>query len=150
MTLALMRSDWRFDIVGMHNNRGSSPANIEWHGPLGRAEALGILANADVGVGPLAMHRKALSEASSLKVRECLAVGLPVLYAGRDVDADARGPYALRIANAESSVVDELPRIVESVEHSRGRRVPRSSVAHLDVRTKERLRLSLFEEVLCG
>jgi hypothetical protein len=91
-----------------------------------------------------------MSEACPLKVREYLAVGLPVIYAYRDPDADALGSVALRIANAESSVVDELPTIEEFVEGSRGRRVTRSSVAHIDVARKELQRLAVFEEVARG
>jgi hypothetical protein len=149
VTLAAMHSDWRFDIVGMRNETHTSPPNINWHGPLERAEALGVLAHADVGVGSLALHRDGLNEACSLKVREYLAVGLPVLYANRDADADGLDPYTLEIANTESNVVDELPRIEAFVERSRGLRVrvPRSSVAHIDVAQKERQRLALFEDL---
>ena len=145
--LAGIHSDWRFDIIGMRDEAHTSPANVVWHGPLERADALGVLAQADVGVGTLALHRNALDEACSLKVREYLAVGLPVLYASRDVDAEGLDSVTLRIANTETNVVDELPRIEAFVEHARGLRVPRSSVAHIDVAQKERQRLSLFEEI---
>jgi hypothetical protein len=148
VTLASMKPDWRFEIVGMWNETESSLPNVAWHGPLGRAEALEILSRADVGVGSLAMHRTALNEACSLKVREYLAVGLPVMYANRDLDVEELGVLALRIANTESNIVDELPRIEEFVSRCRGRRVPRSSVAHIDVARKERQRLSLFEDVI--
>jgi Glycosyl transferases group 1 len=147
VTLAVMRRDWRFDIVGMRDETHSSPPNIDWHGPLERAEALGVLAHADVGVGTLALHRLSMNEACSLKVREYLAVGLPVLYANRDADADGLDPYTLRIANTESNVVDELRRIEAFVERSRGLRVSRSSVAHIDLAEKERQRLALFEDL---
>ena len=49
MTLAALRSDWRFDIIGMRNEAQVSLPNVAWHGPLERAEALPILARADVG-----------------------------------------------------------------------------------------------------
>jgi hypothetical protein len=147
VALAAMRSDWRFDIIGSRDALHSSPPNVVWHGPLDRSKALDILARADVGVGTLALHRDSLDESSSLKVREYLAVGLPVLYASRDADTDGLDPYTLRIANTESNVVDELPRIEAFVERSRGVRVPRSSVAHIDLAQKERQRLALFEEL---
>jgi len=147
VSLATLHGDWRFDIIGTHDETQSSPSNIIWHGPLERTEALAVLARADVGIGTLALHRKALDEACALKVREYLAVGLPVLYASRDADADGLDPYTLRIANTESNVVDELPRIETFVERSRGVRVPRSSVAHIDLAQKERQRLALFEDL---
>jgi hypothetical protein len=88
-----------------------------------------------------------MNEACPLKVREYLAVGLPVIYANRDPDAERLGSLTLRIANTESNVVDELQGIEEFVERCRGRRVPRAMVAHIDAAHKERQRLSLFEEI---
>jgi glycosyltransferase involved in cell wall biosynthesis len=145
--LATLQHEWRFDIIGMTDVGPASPRNIAWHGPLERADALPILAGADVGIGTLALHRISMDESSSLKLREYLALGLPVIYANRDLDADGLGPYALRIANTESNVVDELPRIEGFVQQSRGVRVPRSSVAHIDVTCKERQRLALFDDL---
>jgi hypothetical protein len=147
VTLAAIHSDWRFDVIGTREYAQPSPMNVVWHGPLERVDALGVLAHADVGIGTLALHRKGLNEACALKVREYLAVGLPVLYANRDADVDRLDQYTLRIANTESNVVDELPRIEAFVERSRGLRVPRSSVAHIDIAQKERQRVALFQNL---
>lgn len=147
MTLAGLRPDWRFDIVGMSNETQEATPNIVWHGPLERSDALPILGLADVGVGTLALHRIAMDESSSLKLREYLAVGLPVIYANADLDADGLGSYVLRIANSESNVVDELARIDAFVRGSRGVRVPRDRVYHIDFARKEEQRLSLFDRI---
>jgi glycosyltransferase involved in cell wall biosynthesis len=147
LKLASLRADWRFDIVGMTADSASAPSNVRWHGQLDRDDLIEVLVGADVGLGTLALHRKAMDEASSLKVREYLALGLPVIYANVDLDADGLGEYALRIANTESNVVDELPRIAAFVERVRGERVPRSALAGLDVERKEQQRLALFREV---
>ncbi len=146
-TLAAMRADWRIDIVGAHEGRDGSPPNITWHGTLERADVLAILARADVGVGTLALHRNSMNEASTLKVREYLAVGLPALYGYSDPDTDQLAPYTLRIANTEKNVIDELPRIEAFVDASRGTRVPRAILAHLDIGQKEGQRLALFEDL---
>jgi len=53
------------------------------HGPLDEAQYRPILAGCDVGIASLALERKNLTEASTLKVREMLAMGLPV-YSGHD------------------------------------------------------------------
>jgi glycosyltransferase involved in cell wall biosynthesis len=145
--LATIRTDWQIDIVGMRNPRAVSHPNITWHGPLERGDVLPILARADVGIGTLALHRKSMEEASSLKVREYLAVGLPVIYGCSDPDADGLGPYVLRIANTETNVIDEIDRIDAFVQASRGVRVPRNRVAHIDVAQKEQQRLALFEDL---
>ena len=147
VTLAALRSDWRFDIIGMRDEAQASLPNIVWHGPLQRPEALPILARADVGVGTLALHRLSMDESSSLKLREYLAVGLPVMYANKDLDADGLGSSVLKIANTETNVVDELRNIEAFVQRSRGVRVARSSVAHIDVARKEEQRLTLFDEL---
>lgn len=150
--LAARRPAWRFDIVGLDAGTallapGPRPANITWHGALERAQVIEVLATADVGVGTLALHRKSMSEACPLKVREYLAVGLPILYGYTDPDADGPADYALRIENTETNVIDALDAIDDFVTRSRGVRVPRSAVAHIDVAVKEGQRLALFDEL---
>jgi hypothetical protein len=147
MTLAAMRPQWQIDVVGMDRLTQESPANLTWHGRLERPDVLRVLAEADVGVGALAIHRKGMDEVCALKVREYLAVGLPVVYAGRDPDTDGLGEYVLRIANTESNVVDDLGRITAFVQRSQGVRVPRSAVGHIDTACKEKQRLALFDDL---
>ena len=148
LTLAERRPRWQFDIVGSRDDSGRAPSNIIWHGALQRAAVLDVLALAHVGVGTLALHRNSLDEASTLKIREYLAVGLPVIYGYHDPDADGLGDLSLRIPNCESNVTDSLEAIDRFVEASVARRVPRSSIAHIDVSAKEQQRLELFQAVL--
>ena len=146
LALAAQRPDWRFDIVGM--DAAIAPPNVVWHGALERARVIDILAGADVGVGTLALHRKSMNEACPLKVREYLAMGLPILYGYEDPDADGLGPYVLRIANTETNVTDALDEIDAFVTRSRGVRVPREALAHIDFGVKEAQRLALFDELV--
>ena len=148
-TLAGLRPEWRVDVVGIEDP-GDSVKNIRWHGPLERAAVLTVLASADVGIGTLALHRKSMDEASPLKVREYLAVGLPVLYGYRDPDADDLQPFVLKIANTPTNVVDELDRIDGFVHGARGSRVPRARVAQIDTSVKEGQRLALFRDLAGG
>lgn len=48
------------------------------HGVLEAKKYIKILTSCDVGLSSLALHRKQLKEASTLKVREMLAMGIPV------------------------------------------------------------------------
>jgi hypothetical protein len=150
--LAARRPAWRFDIVGLDADTaliaGPPPANVVWHGALDRVRVVEVLATADIGVGTLALHRKSMTEACPLKVREYLAVGLPILYGYSDPDADALGRYTLRIDNTETNVIDALDAIDDFVTRSRGVRVPRPAVAHIDVAVKEGQRLALFDELV--
>lgn len=155
VALAARRPDWRFDIMGMDAESGlpgvppdAVPSNVTWHGAIERDRVVEVLANADIGVGTLALHRKSMSEACPLKVREYLAVGLPILYGYRDPDADDLGSYVLRIDNTETNVIDAGDAIDDFVTRSRGVRVPRSAVGHIDVAVKEGQRLALFDELV--
>jgi hypothetical protein len=150
--LAARRPAWRFDIMGLDADTalisGPAPANVSWHGAIDRAEVVEVLATADIGVGTLALHRKSMNEACPLKVREYLAVGLPILYGYADPDAEGLGRYALRIENTETNVIDALDAIDDFVTRSRGVRVPRAAVVHIDVGVKEGRRLALFDELV--
>jgi glycosyltransferase involved in cell wall biosynthesis len=146
-SLARQRPDWRFDVVGMLDEGIAAPDNVQWHGPLERAAVLDVLSHADVGMGTLALHRKGMNEATPLKVREYLAVGLPVICPYLDPDTTTIPEYALQISNTESNVADDLSAIDGFVERSKGIRVPRARIAHLDVTAKEQQRLDLFREL---
>jgi glycosyltransferase involved in cell wall biosynthesis len=148
LRLAELRPGWRFDIVGLSAGDGPTLPNVTWHGALERRALLGVLATADVGVGSLALYRNAKHEDSTLKVREYLAVGLPVLLAYRDPDVESLGDLTLRIPNTGTNVEDSIDEIDRFVESSRGRRVPRASVGHIDVVQKEQRRLALFADLL--
>jgi len=155
VALATRRPAWRFDILGMNAQSGlpgmapeALPSNVTWHGPVDRARVIEILATADVGVGTLALHRKSMDEACPLKVREYLALGLPILYGYTDPDADGLGRYALKIENTEKNVIDAGDVIDAFVAQARGLRVPRSAVAHIDVAVKEAQRLALFDDLV--
>jgi glycosyltransferase involved in cell wall biosynthesis len=146
--LAEQRPEWRFDIVGWSDTSGGSHDNVTWHGQLGRSAVLEVLRQGHVGIGTLALHRKALSEASALKVREYLAVGMPVIYGCSDPDADDLGPYVLRIPNTEANVAENLQVIDGFVRSATSLRVPRDAVAHIDVGAKEGQRLELFRSLI--
>jgi glycosyltransferase involved in cell wall biosynthesis len=148
LRLAELRPSWRVEIVGLERGRGPSPANVRWHGVRERPDVLGILGTADVGVSALALYRNAMEEASTLKVREYLAVGLPVLLAHHDPDADTLDDLVLHIPNSPSNVEDALDEIDRFVVSARGRRVPRALIGHIDVPYKEQQRLALFADLL--
>ena len=58
--------------------------NIVVHGSLSTSEYFRIASKCDIGIGSLALFRKNLNEASTLKVREMLAMGLPVYSGHKD------------------------------------------------------------------
>ena len=134
------------DAIGRH----AVPSNLHVHGRLDRDQYLPILAAADFGIGPLALHRKGMSEATPLKVRDYLIHGLPVLIAHRDTDFAGKAPwYLLRIPNTEQAIRDSLPAIEAWIESISGRRVPRADVLdRIGIEAKERARIAFFEDVV--
>jgi hypothetical protein len=124
------------------------PSNVVRHGVLPRKKYEAIVAAADVGIGPLAMHRKNLSEASSLKVREYLAYGIPTIIGCRDADFPNGAEFLLQLPNTEDNVDSNLALIAEFVERSRGLRISRGRVSHLDSQVKEAKRVDFFHRIL--
>jgi hypothetical protein len=109
-----------------------------------RREYEPLIAGCTAGIGTLALHRKGMDEACPLKVREYLAYGLPVILGCADADIPKDADYALHIPNTENNVAEHLPEIQSFVESWRGRRVPRTQVAHMDWAAKETSRLRLL------
>lgn len=147
--LASYFPSWRFDIVGPGREelRGA-PGNVVIHGPLDRKDYLPILAQADVAIGPLALHRKGLSEASALKVAEYLACGIPVILGNSESAFPDGAPFLLQLPNTEENVDGGSDLVRAFVERWKGRRVPRSEISSIDSAVVERARLEVIVEAL--
>lgn len=150
--LGRARPGWDFDVVGpdlaeVTAEAGSPPANVRVHGLLTAERYLAILGGAHLGIGSLALHRKSMSEASTLKLREYLAAGLPSITGYRDTDFPDPVPYLLELPNTEDNVRDALPAIDDFVSRQVGARVDRGRIGHLDARSKEQRRLEFFAAV---
>ena len=147
--LAELCPDWNFDLIGDENfGLATRPPNV-WVFPFMEADRYqSHLAAADVGLGPLALHRKAMQEASPLKVREYLARGLPTITAYRDLDFPKPVPFLLELPNTEDNVERSRDKIVEFVRQARGTRVSRDAIRHLGFAEKERLRTDFFARLL--
>lgn len=126
------------------------PPNVRLHGALTPAQYGRVLARADFGIGPLALHRKGMSEASPLKVREYLLHGLPVLTAHEDTDFPGDDPwFVLRLPNTEDNVASGLAAVRAWVASVRGRRVPREEVlGRVGAGAKEAARLAFLDGLL--
>jgi glycosyltransferase involved in cell wall biosynthesis len=123
------------------------PPNVVAHDVLPREQYEPILASCDAGIGTLALHRLDMNEASTLKVREYLAHGLPVVLGYEDTDLKGMDPwYVLQLPNEESNVRDAVARIRQFLDDVHGRRVPRQEIAgRIDAAAKERIRLDFLE-----
>ena len=84
-----------------HNHR------VEWLGKRTKQEISELLNHCHIAAGTLALYRKSMKEASPLKVRECLMLGLPMIigYVDTDVSADSRfQPYLFNVENNDSPI----------------------------------------------
>jgi hypothetical protein len=138
---------WRIDVIGPGRDDvgADSPPNVALHGELAEADYLRLLALADAGIGSLAMHRIGTTENPALKVREYLALGLPVILGCLDPDFPDGAEFMLRLPNTETNVADGLGSISNFVESWQGRRVQHDQIRHLDVGVKEAQRLAFLD-----
>jgi hypothetical protein len=149
--LAEFCPDLDFDIIG-YDDPGTKLTNLFFHGYLDTDEARTVLARDDVGLGTLALHRKSMQEASSLKTREYLAYGIPVIIPYKDTDLDdLKIDTILRIPNTEDSIEQTWQTIRNFVYKMKGRRVARELIAdRIDSQLKEKKRLEFFRSCITG
>jgi glycosyltransferase involved in cell wall biosynthesis len=147
LDFAATKPDWRFHLVGVRGPSTTGLLNVETHGPLTPGAIAGVAARCDIGIGTLALYRKGMQEATPLKVREYLALGLPVVGAYLDTDIPTDAPYFLRLPNEPGALVSHQSQVEDFVHAWKGRRVARTAVLQIDSRVKEAERLSFFSEV---
>lgn len=150
--LACRFPDIHIEIVGYDTLPGFEPMpdNLTLHGYLSTRQYQQVLADADIAISSLALHRVQLEEASPLKSRECLAFGLPLVVAYIDTDLDETDcDFLLKIPNKEDNIQTHAQSIYDFAHRMRGRRVDREFLKkYIDADQKEATRLSFFEELL--
>ena len=144
--------DLQLDIVGYDQlpELEPLPENLKLHGYLSSEEYKKVLAGADIAISSLALHRIQLEEASPLKSRECLALGLPLVLAYMDTDlGEAEYDFLLKIPNKEDNIQTHGEAIYEFAHRMRGCRADRVILEKCISSTyKEQRRLEFFSEIL--
>jgi hypothetical protein len=140
-----LNPDINVHIVG-DQGVATSP-NVSFYGTLEASEYYEIASKCVAGVGTLKLSAKQMQEASPLKVRQYLAMGLPVIIRYRDIDLDPASDFVLQLPVDDRSFSDFSPEIRSFLESWKSKRVDRGAVSHLDVTVKESLRLEFFEQV---
>jgi hypothetical protein len=145
-------SDLQLDIVGYDKLPEFEPLpdNLKLHGYLSSEKYKKILAGADVAVSSLALHRIQLEEASPLKSRECLALGLPLVLAYMDTDlGEAQYDFLLKIPNKEDNIQTHGEAIYEFAHRMRGRRADQAILEKcISSASKEERRLKFFKRII--
>lgn len=144
--------DCDFTLVGLEPDQlqVAYPANVEAHGRLSRADYEPLLGAADVAIGSMAMDRAGLDEASTLKVGEYLAYGLPVVLGYQETRFVGEDPwFLLRLPTTGDNVVTHVEQIRAFAEAVRGSRVAREEIAEaVGAPAKEAARLEFIAEVV--
>jgi glycosyltransferase involved in cell wall biosynthesis len=153
--LASLFPDIGFDIVGIDARAWRTqtaqpipPENVTLHGFLSPSAYAPLMTGAVAAIGSLALYKNGMQEACPLKVREYLALGLPVIGACADTDIPDDADYYLRLPNNDAPLDAHRSNIAAFLEHWRGRRVPREAIAHLDTSVKETRRLAFMARVV--
>lgn len=139
-SVASFRSQVRVsvDIVG---HQGREPGTVEragdhevhFHGTLRGEKLDAVAARANLAVATLGLARKNLRQACSLKTREYLARGLPIIYGYDDVDLSPDLPFTLKVPNSEALLeFDEICSFAAKMNSERAQSIREFAVARLD------------------
>jgi hypothetical protein len=149
--LANRMPDLSIHIIGYERLDGFAalPDNLSLHGYLDTDQYKKILAQMDVAISSLALHRIGMKESSPLKTRECLAYGLPIILPYVDTDLhDLDCDFILKIPNTEDNVKTHVELIRDFAYRMRGMRADRETLmSRIDSKQKELIRLSFFDKI---
>jgi len=141
--------EWKFHIIGFSNKSNEKDlTNVLFYDFLPREKYEELLKSADCAIGTLSLHRNKMNEACSLKVREYLAFGLPIIIGYSDTDFLEGADFILTLPNDENNVNENLSAIEKFVLKWKGKRVPRDMVTCLDICEKEKQRISFFQSLV--
>ncbi len=144
--------DFEFHIIGTTMEElklisNNIPSNITVYGYLEQDKAEKIVLNCDIGISTLALHRNNMNEASPLKSRQYLALGLPIIVGYKDTDLSADTEFMLNIGNYESNVVDSIDEIKDFVNKAsffKPKEIRMKSKKFLDYNEKEKQRIAFL------
>ena len=150
--LARDLTDIHIDIVGCSEIPGIAdiPTNLTLHGYLGKVEYERVLAGATAAIGTLSLYEKGMQEAAPLKVRECVAFGIPLILPYIDTDLnDLQCSEILKIPNTADNIKRSENKIHEFLYRMVGKRLKRKELYGLiDIKRKEQKRLDFFQTFL--
>ncbi len=150
VTFARQHQDVRIEIIGGGDSLAlmTLPQNVITHRYLDGSQLSNALDRFDVGVGTLALHRKGMTEACTLKVREYLAEGIPIVLGYHDTDFSAGYDYVCQVENDEFNVERNAEKLVAFAKAWKGRRIPYERTAFASFSQKEAQRLEFIRNAL--
>ena len=144
LELASFMPNYLFNIVGVTDKFLNVPSNVIFHGVLTQSEYFPIAEKCVLGIGTLNLKAKGMTEGSSLKVREYLAMGLPVFFRHTDTDFVQPPSFILELPNDDEPITSYIDQIILFAETWANQRVPRTHIRGIDMKEKESTRLKFI------
>ena len=144
LELARFMPSYLFHVVGVTDKFLNLPSNVIFHGVLNQSEYFPIAEKCVLGIGTLNLRAKGMTEGSSLKVREYLAMGLPVFLRHTDTDFVRPPSYVLELPNDDKPITSYIDQIIAFAETWASQRVPRTHINGIDMKEKESTRLKFI------
>lgn len=138
-----------FDFHVVMPGYKSRQENIKAHGGLYGSALHELYRTMDIGMGTMAAYRKKVFEGSSLKVREYIAFGLPVIVPYYDTDLHVFTPSqgVLSLPNEPDTLCAHIKKVKKFISKWHGKRINCSHfVPVLSYKNKEESRLRFMED----
>lgn len=114
---------FQFHIIGVPAEEvsldGRLPDNVIFKGFLSGDALEQAYREMDVALDTVSLHRKQMDETSSLKLREYLARGIPVILPHKDPDIRGDHPFVLPLPNCPGNLVDNSQQVSDFIELAR-------------------------------
>ena len=147
--LARMMPEIKFNIVGQTKSNLPSSENVFFHGLLNSEQYSEVASKCHLAFGTLNQQVTGMNEASPLKVREYLALGLPVVIRYIDTDFQEDHQFILKLPIDGRRLVDFKVEIMDFLGIWASKRVYEFEVApYISVNAKENERLAFFDRIL--
>lgn len=156
--LASALPEEHFTIIGLTPQelekelRFTVPSNLEAIGYLDDHASSVAIASAHIGIGTLSLYAKGLEEASALKVRQYLALGLPVILGCKDTDLSSHSePFILELPNTPDNIsahIEDIKRFSISARDIERTLIRDFAARVLDTRVKEKQRIDFLHSVI--
>ena len=139
----------KLHIIGEEKPEGLELDNIKFYGFLSQEEYREIAKKCDIAIGSLAIHRRGMVESCSLKVRESLSLGLPLIIAYEETPfIDKEFDWLLKLENSEDNVKKSIEKIVDFCYKNIDRVVQKDEIReYIDSKVLEKKRVDYLKFV---
>ena len=149
LELASLMIDITFNIVGETKVTHDVTDNVVFHGALDVEQYVGVAQQCTLAFGTLNQLVTGMIEASPLKVREYLALGLPVVIRYSDTDFQRDHDFLLKLPVNDQRLVDFKEQIFDFSVKWKKREVKMSEITpFISASIKESQRLEFFNRIL--